>query len=174
MDGPAPSPTPHEGYRPCVGVMLLNAQGLVFVGRRREKKKREHVAPGFEWQMPQGGVDAGEDPLTAARRELYEETNVRSTALLAEAPDWFAYDLPADIAQEAWKGRWLGQTQKWFALRLTGAESEIDIAAPAGHKPEFDAWRWAPIDELPALIIPFKRPVYDCVVAAFRPLAAPS
>lgn len=173
MAGPEPSPTPHAGYRPCVGVMLINAQGLVFVGRRRDKKKREHVAPGHEWQMPQGGVDPGEDPGAAARRELHEETNVRSAAALAEAPHWFAYDLPADVAKEAWKGRWLGQTQKWFALRFTGPESEIDIAAPAGHKPEFDAWRWARIDDLPGLIIPFKRPVYERVVEAFRPFAVP-
>ncbi|MBL8590912.1 MAG: RNA pyrophosphohydrolase [Methylobacteriaceae bacterium] len=172
MDAPAPSPTPHPGYRVCVGVALFNAEGLVFVGRRRDKKKREHVAPGYEWQMPQGGVDAGEEPFAAARRELYEETNVRSATLIAEAPQWFAYDLPGDVAKEAWKGRFRGQTQKWFALRFAGAESEIDIAAPAGHKPEFDAWRWARIDELPGLIIPFKRPVYERVVEAFRPHVA--
>lgn len=171
--GPAPSPTPHPGYRPCVGALVVNAAGRVFVGRRRDKTKREHVAPGHAWQMPQGGVDPGEDPAAAALRELYEETNIRSVSHLAEAPAWFAYDLPADVAKEAWKGRWLGQTQKWFALRFQGAESEIDIAAPAGHKPEFDAWRWVGIDELPGLIIPFKRPVYERVVEAFRPFVAP-
>jgi putative (di)nucleoside polyphosphate hydrolase len=158
-------------YRPCVGVMLINAEGLVFVGRRRNKKLREHVSPGHEWQMPQGGVDEGEDAYAAALRELAEETSVTSVTLLAEASDWFAYDLPDDIAKEAWKGRYCGQTQKWFALRFTGDDSEIDIEHPAGgHKPEFDAWRWVPMADLPELIIPFKRPVYERVVAEFAGL----
>jgi putative (di)nucleoside polyphosphate hydrolase len=161
-------------YRPCVGVMLLNAQGLAFVGRRRNKRLREHVAPGHEWQMPQGGIDGDEDPYRAALRELAEETNVTSVSLLGESSDWFAYDLPDDIAKEAWKGRYCGQRQKWFALRFTGAESEIDIEHPAGgHEPEFDAWRWVEAAALPGLIIPFKRPVYERVVAEFAPLARP-
>ena len=164
-----------KNYRPCVGVALINQQGLVFIGRRRNKRLREHVAPGHEWQMPQGGIDDGEEPFQAALRELAEETNVTSVELLAEASDWFTYDLPDDIAKEAWKGRWCGQTQKWFALRFTGDEREIDIEHPAGgHKPEFDAWRWAPIADLPGLIIPLKRPVYERVVAEFSRLAAPA
>ncbi len=172
--GPDPSPLPHAGYRACVGALLVSPSGGVFVGRRRDKKKREHVAPGFEWQMPQGGVDEGEDPYAAALRELHEETNVRSVSLIAEAPAWFAYDLPADVAREAWRGRYRGQTQKWFALRFTGKDCEIDVERPGGgaHKPEFDAWRWARLDDLPGLIIPFKRPVYERVVEAFAPLLA--
>ena len=148
--------------------MLINAQGLVFVGRRANKALREHVAEGHEWQMPQGGIDAGEDPQAAALRELAEETNVTSVELLGEARDWFAYDLPDDIAKEAWKGRYVGQAQKWFALRFTGDDSEINILSPAGgHKAEFDAWKWVPMAELPGMIIPFKRPVYERVVQEF-------
>jgi len=164
---------PPEGYRPCVGLALFNTDGLVFVGRRADKSKREHVAPGHEWQMPQGGIDPGETPLQAARRELQEETNVTSATLLGEAPGWLTYDLPRDIGMQAWKGRWRGQAQRWFAFRLTGAETEIDIATPAGgYKAEFDAWRWVPLAETPALIIPFKSQVYREVAAAFAPFAA--
>lgn len=164
--------TPPDGYRPCVGLALFNAEGLVFVGRRANKNQREHVAPGHEWQMPQGGIDAGETPLQAATRELQEETNVTSVALLAESPGWLAYDLPAEIGKQAWKGRWRGQAQKWFAFRLTGPDSEIDIANPAGgHKAEFDAWRWAKLAETPELIIPFKQGVYRQVAALFAPFA---
>ncbi|WP_336810786.1 RNA pyrophosphohydrolase [Bosea sp. MMO-172] len=161
-----------EGYRPCVGLALFNAEGLVFVGRRADKTKREHVAPGHAWQMPQGGIDEGETPLEAARRELAEETSVTSVELLGEAPGWLAYDLPVDIGKEAWKGRWRGQAQKWFAFRLTGSEDEINILNPAGgHKPEFDGWRWAQLDETPELIIPFKRDVYRQVARHFAPFA---
>jgi len=152
-------------------VMLVNAQGLVFIGRRRNKRQPEHVAPGHEWQMPQGGIDPGEQPYAAALRELREETNVRSVELIAEAPDWYSYDLPQDVAKKAWRGGYRGQTQKWFALRFTGDESEIDIHDPGpGHKPEFDAWRWEDVARLPELIIPFKRQVYEQVVAALAPL----
>ena len=151
--------------------MLINARGLVFVGRRANKALREHVAEGHEWQMPQGGIDTGEDPHAAALRELAEETNVTSVELLGEAREWFAYDLPDDIAKEAWKGRYVGQTQKWFALRFTGDDSEINILSPAGgHKAEFDAWKWAPMADLPGMIIPFKRPVYERVVQEFSSL----
>lgn len=160
-------------YRPCVGVMLINPAGLVFVGRRRNRRLVEHVAPGHEWQMPQGGIDGGEDPLAAARRELREETNVSSIRLLAEAPAWYTYDLPPDIYQKAWKGRYQGQRQKWFAFRFEGDEREIDIQKPAGgHKPEFDAWRWETMANLPALIIPFKRGVYEQVLGVFGHLGA--
>jgi putative (di)nucleoside polyphosphate hydrolase len=154
-------------YRPCVGVAVFNAQGLVFVGRRLGGP--EHVDAGHEWQMPQGGIDGGEDPYEAALRELYEETNIRSIRKLGEAEGWLKYDIPRDIAGEAWKGKYRGQKQKWYALRFTGEESEIDIATPGGgaHKPEFVEWRWEKLENTPELIVPFKRRVYDDVVKAF-------
>ena len=163
--------TDHLSYRPAVGIMLLNREGLVWVGRRKSDAGPEHVDDTYAWQMPQGGIDEGEDPYVAALRELHEETNVRSVSLIAEAPDWYAYDLPTEVIRKSWKGRYRGQRQKWFALRFLGDEHEIDVAAPAGHKPEFSDWRWAPMQTLPDLIIPFKRPVYEQVVAAFLPYA---
>jgi putative (di)nucleoside polyphosphate hydrolase len=155
--------------------MLINREGLVFVGRRRAEAGPEHVAGDYAWQMPQGGIDPGEEPYAAALRELYEETNVRSVSLLAEAPEWYAYDLPDWVAGRAWKGRYCGQTQKWFAFRFTGADSEIDIHHPADgkHRAEFEDWRWERISRLAELIIPFKRPVYEKVVEWFAPFAAP-
>lgn len=162
-------------YRPCVGLLLLNAEGRVFVGRRRREAGPEHVDDGHAWQMPQGGIDPGEEPYAAALRELYEETNVRSVEYVAEAPDWFSYDLPEAITRRSWRGRYRGQTQKWFAFRFTGPDSEIDVLRPGGgrHKPEFDDWRWEDIERLPDLIIAFKRPVYEKVVAAFASYAVP-
>ncbi|MDO9427237.1 MAG: RNA pyrophosphohydrolase [Methylobacterium sp.] len=158
-------------YRACVGITLIARTGLVFIGRRRADAGPEHVADGRAWQMPQGGIDPGEAPQDAALRELYEETNVApgSVRLLAEAPDWLTYDLPPDVMKQAWKGRYRGQTQKWFAFGFLGDDSEIDVAAPGGgaHPSEFDAWRWEPMGGLPDLIVPFKRPVYEGVVAAF-------
>ncbi|MEI8144548.1 MAG: RNA pyrophosphohydrolase [Alphaproteobacteria bacterium] len=158
-------------YRPCVGVVLFNRAGLVFAGRRLGGSP-EHVDADHRWQMPQGGIDAGEDPLAAAKRELFEETNVRTATLLAEAPEWFAYDLPQDVAGQAWKGRYRGQTQKWFAFRFEGDDSEINIHAPGGgEKPEFEAWRWEHLARMPDLIIPFKRGVYELVAKTFAPFS---
>jgi putative (di)nucleoside polyphosphate hydrolase len=157
-------------YRPCVGTMVLNRKGLVFVGRRFDGP--EQVDDTYPWQMPQGGVDPGEDPYPAALRELAEETNIRSVELLAESPEWFTYDLPRELVRHAWGGRYRGQKQKWYALRFTGPESEIDVAHPAGgYEPEFSEWRWVPMRQLPDLIIPFKRSVYEQVVAAFAHLS---
>ncbi|MGI9406203.1 MAG: RNA pyrophosphohydrolase [Hyphomicrobiaceae bacterium] len=157
-------------YRPCVGVMLLNADNKVWVGRRFDTPNAdEGPSPNGDgwWQMPQGGIDKGEEPAAAALRELFEETSVRSAEIIAEAPDWFTYDLPQHLVGKAWKGRYRGQKQRWFAARFTGNESEIDIAAPAGHKAEFDQWRWVDMSELVDMIIPFKRHVYKQVVEAF-------
>lgn len=158
-------------YRPCAGVALFNRAGLVLIGRRKGGAKAEEGRAGFEWQMPQGGIDEGEGPLSAARRELFEETNVASATLLAEARDWLKYDLPPHAGR--WRGRYRGQTQKWFAFRFEGEESEIDIHRPAGgaHAAEFDAWRWERLEKLPALVIPFKRGVYEAVAQEFRAFA---
>ena len=159
-------------YRPCVGMMLLNRAGLVFIGRRTGGP--EHVDSVHSWQMPQGGLDEGEDPYQAALRELREETSVRSVALLAEAKDWYNYDLPTHVGRKAWKGKYRGQKQKWFALRFTGIEHEINVRNPVGgHKPEFIEWRWEPVHNLPGLIIPFKRKVYERVVKEFSKFATP-
>lgn len=153
-------------YRPCVGIALFNARGAVFLGRRLG----ESGAHG--WQMPQGGIDPGEAPQAAALRELHEETNVAagSVTLLGQIPGWLSYELPEAITRRAWRGRYRGQAQRWFAFGFLGTDAEIDIARPGGgaHKPEFEAWRWADLAETPALIVPFKRAVYEQVVEAFR------
>lgn len=157
-------------YRPCVGVMLLNGAGLVFIGRRIGGP--EHVDRTHAWQMPQGGIDPGEDPWSAALRELREETNIRSVERLGEIAEWLQYEIPPDILGQAWKGKYRGQRQKWFALRFIGDEREIDIAQPDGtHTAEFAAWRWAPMRTLPDLVVPFKRAVYERVVGEFQHLA---
>jgi putative (di)nucleoside polyphosphate hydrolase len=157
-------------YRPCVGMCVLNRDGRVFIGRRIDGP--EHVDAVHAWQMPQGGVDPGEDPWPAARRELYEETNIRSVEKLGEIDEWLCYDIPRELVGKAWKGRYRGQCQKWYALRFTGDEREIDIAHPAGgHEQEFVEWRWGRMKKLPELIVPFKRPVYERVVKEFAKFA---
>ena len=158
-------------YRPCVGIMLLNAKGEAWLGRRADKPNDEGA--GQWWQMPQGGIDAGEDARAAALRELEEETRVTSASFLAEAPDWYHYDLPAHLIGKSWGGRYRGQKQRWFAFRFEGQDSEIRLDPPPGLglEKEFDAWRWAPMDEVLALIVPFKRGVYEQVIKAFRHLA---
>ncbi|MBX4907437.1 MULTISPECIES: RNA pyrophosphohydrolase [Rhizobium] len=160
-------------YRPCVGVMILNRDGLVWAGRRIPDGNSEYDGSPQLWQMPQGGIDKGENPLDAAYRELYEETGIRTVTLLAEARDWINYDLPPALIGIGLKGKFRGQTQRWFAFRFDGDESEIAInPPPGGHDPEFDAWEWKPMHALPGLIVPFKRAVYDQVIAEFQHLAA--
>jgi putative (di)nucleoside polyphosphate hydrolase len=159
-------------YRPCVGVMILNREGLVWAGRRIAVGNSEYDGSPHLWQMPQGGIDKGEDPLAAAYRELHEETGIKTVTLLAEARDWINYDLPPELIGIGLKGKYRGQTQRWFAFRFEGDESEIAInPPPGGHEPEFDAWEWKPMHELPGLIVPFKRAVYDRVVSEFSHLA---
>jgi putative (di)nucleoside polyphosphate hydrolase len=153
-------------YRPCAGLTVINREGLVFIGRR--KSGPEHIDETHVWQMPQGGIDEGEEPYKAALRELYEETSIKSVEKLGEVADWIPYDIPRNIVGAAWKGKYRGQKQKWYALRFTGDESEIDILNPGGgHEPEFIAWRWEKIERLPELVVPFKRPAYEQIVREF-------
>jgi putative (di)nucleoside polyphosphate hydrolase len=160
-------------YRLCVGIALFNHAGRVWVGCRSDKDA-EGEGEGHWWQMPQGGLDEGEDPYNAALRELFEETSVKTVRLIREAGDWLKYDLPADLIGQSWGGRYRGQKQKWFALRFEGSESEIDVLKPGGgkHKPEFSEWRWEKLARLPELIVPFKRKVYEGVVAEFHDIGS--
>jgi putative (di)nucleoside polyphosphate hydrolase len=150
-------------YRPAVGVMLLNRQGLVFVGKRIDQTIEG-------WQMPQGGIDKGEEPREAVMRELKEETGTDKARIIAEMPDWVTYDLPLHLVGIAFHGKYGGQRQKWFAMRFTGEDSDIDLHA---HEPEFSSWKWLAIKELPQVIVPFKRDSYAKVLAAFGHLAKP-
>ena len=153
-------------YRPCAGIMMIDRRGMVFVGQRLDTAIEA-------WQMPQGGIDPGEDAQTAALRELCEETGVTpdKVELIAEAPGEFTYDLPAELIGKAWKGKWRGQRQRWFLYRFLGVDADIAIDTP---HPEFGAWRWIEPRELPAVIIPFKKLLYEKVLAALAPhLGAP-
>ena len=147
-------------YRPCVGVMLINSDGRIFAGQRLDS-----AAPA--WQMPQGGIDAGEKPRDSALRELREETGITSDLVefIAKTHDWVTYDLPPELLGKVWGGKFRGQKQKWFLYRYLGRDDQVNIAT---EHPEFDAWRWIGADQMIAEIVPFKRAVYDQVVRAFR------
>jgi len=148
-------------YRPCVGIMLFNRDGLVFVGRRIDQTVEG-------WQMPQGGIDEGETPDQAGLRELKEEVGTDKADILREYPDWLCYDLPPHLLGVALHGRYRGQKQKWLAMRFTGDDKDIDVATP---EPEFAQWKWLAVEALPRLIVPFKRDTYAKVIAEFRDLA---
>ena len=142
-------------YRPCVGIMLFNQDGKVFVGKRIDQTVEG-------WQMPQGGIDKGEEPRQAALRELHEEAGTDKAEIIAEMEEWVTYDLPEHLIGVAFHGKYRGQKQKWFAMRFTGGDADIDLAA---HEPEFSDFRWVTLEELPTLIVPFKRETYRAVIA---------
>jgi putative (di)nucleoside polyphosphate hydrolase len=150
-------------YRPCVGIFLINDAGKVLVGRRIG-------AEADAWQMPQGGIDEGEEPARAALRELEEETGTCNARVIGEAAEWVRYDLPGDMIGKLWNGRYRGQRQKWFALRFLGSDDEIDPAGVA--HPEFDGWQWMDAGDLVANVVAFKREIYAMIVDEFAPLLA--
>lgn len=147
-------------YRPCVGIMILNAAGDVFVGQRKDNKVQA-------WQMPQGGVEKGEDPQTAALRELEEETGITANLVdvIAATENWIPYDLPHELVPKLWKGKYRGQEQMWFLMRFQGDDAQVNIET---EHPEFSEWRWLPVAELVENIVPFKRDVYVAVLSAFQ------
>lgn len=147
-------------YRDGVGIMLLNADNLVFVAKRIDMTSEA-------WQMPQGGIDAGETPVEAALRELCEETGTDKADIISESKEWLTYDLPEHLIGKLWQGRYRGQRQKWFAMRFTGSDSDINIATEA---PEFCEWKWVQMHTLPELIVPFKRKNYEALVEEFSVL----
>jgi putative (di)nucleoside polyphosphate hydrolase len=151
-------------YRLNVGAVLFNRAGQVLVARRADFPNAEGAAGG--WQLPQGGIDKDEDPRVAIFRELGEEIGTTNAKILAEHPDWLDYDLPPHLIGKAFKGRYRGQRQKWFALRFLGQDSEIRL--DADPHPEFDAWRWAALADLPALAVPFKRTIYEALARDFQ------
>ena len=146
-------------YRQCVGIMLINEGGLVLVARRADMPATS------AWQMPQGGIDWQETPREAAMRELEEEIGTRKAEVVAESRGWLTYDFPPEVAGRVWGGRFRGQRQKWFLMRFTGCDGDIYLAS---EHPEFDAWRWVEPEQLPALIVAFKRQLYIDVLSEFR------
>jgi putative (di)nucleoside polyphosphate hydrolase len=160
-------------YRANVGIALFNRDGRVLIARRFQDDGPEVIYPGLEWQMPQGGIDPNEDPRPAAQRELYEETGVTSVQYLGETPDWLTYDFPPYDGPPHRLGVFRGQRQKWFAFRFLGDESEITVVDIRNDQPvEFDAWRWEPLANVPALVVPFRRAIYETVAKAFARFAA--
>ena len=158
-------------YRPNVGIALFNAAGQVLIGRRFRDDGPEIVLPGLEWQMPQGGIDDGENPRDAVMRELWEETGVVHAGYLAET-DWLAYDFPSYDGPPHRLARFRGQRQKWFALRFAGKDSEVDPLTPRnGQPPEFDQWRWEDLMRVAELVVPFRREVYRAVAQSFAEYA---
>lgn len=157
------------GYRPNVGIAVFNKQGLVWIGRRPGSRQDPEGRDTW-WQMPQGGIDEGEDYSAAALRELHEETGMRSVEIIAEIEDWLHYDLPPELLGRAWGGKFRGQKQKWLAVRFIGDDSEINLIPEPGHKVEFEDWKWVPMSEVLDCIVPFKRDVYETVIKHFSKL----
>jgi len=153
------TPISERPYRFGVGIVLFNSDGKVFVGRRKDTPDA--------WQFPQGGIDKNEDPLDAAWREMDEEIGTNKAQLIGQTSDWLAYDLPADLADKSWGGKFRGQKQLWFAFRFTGTEGDIDLET---HTPEFSEWRWIELADVPNHIVSFKRPLYVQVVDEFSKL----
>ena len=163
--------TPDLPYRKCVGIMIINSNNKIWMGHRPVINNDEFKPDDKRWQMPQGGIDKGEAPIDAAKREMWEETGITSATMLAETDDWLNYDLPEDMIGQALKGKYRGQTQKWFAFRFEGNETEVNIAnLPDGAPVEFDEWQWVDIEEVSTRIVHFKRNVYLQVVAQFAHL----
>jgi putative (di)nucleoside polyphosphate hydrolase len=166
--------TESRPYRPNVGIVLFNQAGLVFAGRSVSSGP-EIIEPGFEWQMPQGGIERDEDIVDAARRELAEETRVTSVSLLGVTEGWWRYEFPPYGGPPHKLSPFCGQEQRWVAFRFEGMDSEIDVLNPGGGEiAEFTAWDWFPLGELPRLVVSYKRPVYDRVAKAFAAHAASS
>lgn len=154
------NPPPHLPYRPGVGIILLNSHKQVFVAKRIDTRAEA-------WQMPQGGIDEGEDPRTAALRELQEETGVQNARIIAESKDWYYYDLPPELVATIWGGKYRGQKQKWFVIELLGTDADINIAT---EHPEFLEWKWEEFSRVPDIIVHFKRKLYENLVAEFSDL----
>jgi putative (di)nucleoside polyphosphate hydrolase len=155
-------------YRPNVGAVVFNRERLILVARRADMPNAEGPAGG--WQLPQGGIDEGEDPRIAVLRELEEEIGTRKVEMLGEHPEWLTYDLPPHLLGIAWRGRYRGQRQRWFAMQFVGEDS--DIRLDLDPHPEFDAWRWVPLAELPSLAVPFKRAIYEVLAESFARFSA--